>query len=369
MANKPIKIKRNGSISGKRRQRKLLAKRAFGIALVLGGLLAIGYLGAPAVIELVENISQIKPPLVQPSPKPTPVEEEEVVEETTEDEQEPEIQIKDTVYSYVDRQSLLSEDAITQTAQSLKEKGVNFAVITLKDQNGNIHYDTQTEIGQIAKADVLLDVPTIVSIFKENGVYVTAEIYAFMDKTTPNINRETAVKYVGTDINWWDNSKEFGGKPWANPASEIMQNYLYDITAELSSMGVKEFILSAVQLPTGYSLDKRDFGVSENQLQAQIQGFINTMEVKVEANGSKAFFAFDIDSVNGGDYSKYIVAPYRLGADNIVLVGNNTNYEGVDLNEISDKLIEEGYAEKIVFWNTDENLNENSAKDYGYFVK
>ncbi len=367
MSNKPIKIKRNTSVSGKSRQRKMMAKKVFGITLVIGGLLSIGYLGAPAVIELITNVSTPKPPIVQPDPQPAPIQ---TPTTPMEQQQAPQVVQKEgRVYSYIDRQSIMSEDAVLQTAKMLNEKGVNYAVVTVKDENGNIHYDTQTQIGIAAKSNTILDISRIAQIFKENNIELVADIYAFKDKTAPNINRDTAVKYIGTDMNWWDNSKEFGGKPWANPASEIMQNYLYDIVTELSALGVKNFIISAVQLPTGYSLDKRDFKVSENQLQAQIQGFINTIKLKAEAGGGKAYFAFDIESVNGGDYSKYIVAPYRLGADNIVLVGNSAGFKDVDLNALKAKIQDNGHAEKIVFWNTDENLNENSATDCGYFVK
>lgn len=367
MSNKPIKIKRNTSVSGKTRQRKMMAKKVFGITLVLGGLLAIGYLGAPAVIELITSVSRPKPPIVQPDPQPNPTETPTISEE--EQEIPSVVQKEGRVYSYIDRQSLMSENGIMQTAKMLSEKGVNYAVVTLKDENGNVHYDTQTQIGMAAKSDAILDIKKIAQIFAENNIDLVADVYAFKDKTTPNINRDTAVKYIGTDMNWWDNSKEFGGKPWANPASEIMQNYLYDIVTELSGLGVKNFIISAVQLPTGFSLDKRDFGVSESQLQAQLQGFINTMKLKAEAGGGKAYFAFDIESVNGGDYSKYMVAPYRLGADNLVLVGNGAGFKDVDLNALKVKIQDNGHAEKIVFWNTDENLNENSAEDCGYFVK
>ena len=69
MAKKPVKIKRNHSISGKRRQRNEIVKKVLSLVFALGALLAIGFFGAPAVAEMMDNMSKPKP---QNTPSPTP---------------------------------------------------------------------------------------------------------------------------------------------------------------------------------------------------------------------------------------------------------------------------------------------------------
>ena len=181
-------------------------------------------------------------------------------------------------------------------------------------------------------------------------------------------DRTTAVKYQGTDMNWFDNDPNAGGEPWANPASVTMQNYIYDVVKELGAMGVKDFIISGVQLPTGYSLEYRDFGVTNDQLQAQLQGFINTIQSRVAANGGDAYLAYDLTALNSGDVAKYIIAPQRYQASNVVLVGKNADFENGAADAVIAKFASDSAVEVLVLWNTEASLAENE-KANGYFVK
>lgn len=371
MANKPVKIKRNASISGKKYNRKRNAKKAVSIVFALAALLALGFFGAPAVMEMLENMQNKQQNIIsEPPAEPTPTPGDTVEPTANPGDVQDDIVMQTKLLYNVSVYSLTTDDGIAQQAALLKEKGVDYAVITLKNADGFVHYDSKTEIGSQAKHNQLIDVKKVVEAFAENDITVVANIYTFMDKTAPAIDRTTAVKYLGTDMNWLDSSKELGGKPWANPASAAMQQYITDLVQEIKTdYGIKNFIFSAVQLPTGYSLDKRDFGVSESALQAQIQGFIDTLENKVAAFGGSAFFAFDITAVNGGDVSKYIVAPQRLGAANMVLTGTEEEYQAADLAAISEKLREDYSVEKLIFWNTEGSLTDKVPAADDYFVQ
>ena len=369
MGNRPIKIKRNTSISGKKRQRNAVVKRVLGIVFVFAGLFAIGFLGAPAVMDLIDEISSGKPPVVQPQPSEEPQlpSGEDSEGQNTENPGEEIAQATPSVYYQVDTNSLLTDQGIQAAAQTVKDKGADTAVITLKDSKGYIYWDTKTQIGSAAKAPNLIDVGKVCDIFKQNGLKVAVRIYAFEDSLAPGINRETAVKYQGTDYNWLDTSKEFGGKPWANPASAVMQEYLYSIVEELGVYKIDQFIFSSVQLPTGYSLDKRDFGVSEDQLKAQMQGFIKTMQSK--AQNSKAYFEFDVKAVKGEDYAKYIIPPQQLGAENIIITGSSEDFGENGAVQLAQSVKNSGYAENTVICFTDKSVDKTAAGDSGYFVK
>ncbi len=364
MADKPIKIKRNGSISGRRRQRNSIIKKIISVVFALAALLAIGFLGAPAIMEMVENINHpqsqpsqpsetqpVQPPETQPSADPSDVQIDSV---------------EKYIYGVLEQNSLVSESEISAAIDKLKQKGVDNVVVTLKDKQGLVWFDTQTEIGMQAKAKTLVDIKRLVEICAEKDVSVTAQLYVFCDKTAPTINRDTAVKYKGTDMNWLDTSKEFGGKPWANPASSVMQEYIYTLTDEISAKGIKDFIFSGVQLPVGYSLDMRDFGASESQLQAQIQGFINTVSGKAEAKGGNAYFAFDAAAISGADVEKYIIQPQRYGVENIVVFGSAEELEKYGNSALA-SLKGNSDVERVVVWSTD--ANSDLSADNGKFVK
>ena len=369
MANKPIKIKRNTSISGKKRQRVAVVKKVATILFAVAGLAALGFLGAPAVMEMIDNINNPKPPVIQPTitPEPAP---ETSPEPTTDpsDIQQENMPVKTAVYSAVTANDVRDEAAMKATAQRLKQQGVTDVVVTFKDADGRIYFETATEIGTKAKGPVMIDVAKLVQTFSAEGIGVTGQVYAFMDKITPAVDRTTAVKYKGSDMNWYDNDPNAGGKPWANPASITMQNYIYDIVKELGAMGVKDFIISGVQLPTGYSLEYRDFGVTNDQLQAQLQGFINTIQSRVAANGGNAYLAYDLAALNSGDVARYIIAPQRYQASHVVLCGKNADFENGAADAAVAKFASDEAVEVLVLWNTDASLAENENAN-GYFVK
>mgnify|MGYP006974330308 CR=1 FL=1 len=72
MAKKPIKIKRNNSISGKRRLRNVVVKKVLSLIFAAGALFAIGFLGAPAVVEMLGNMGQPDSESIAPPAEPTP---------------------------------------------------------------------------------------------------------------------------------------------------------------------------------------------------------------------------------------------------------------------------------------------------------
>lgn len=369
MANKPIKIKRNTSISGKKRQRMAVVRKVAGILLTVAGLGALGFFGAPAVIEMIDNLNNPKPPVVQPTvaPAPTPEQSPEATNDPSDVQQE-DMPVKTSVFSAVTANDVRDEAAMKATAERLKALGVTDVVVTFKDAEGRIYYQSGTEIGSQAKGPVMIDAAKLTEVFGAQGISVTAQVYAFMDKITPAVDVSTAVMYKGTDYRWFDSDPNLGGKPWANPASATMQNYIYDIVRELGDKGIKDFIISGVQLPTGYSLEYRDFGVTDDQLQAQLQGFINTIQSKAAAKGGQAYLAYDLAALNSGDFAKYIIAPHRYQASHVVLVGAAADFENGASDAAVAKFAQDESVEELVLWNTDQSLSASDNTD-GYFVK
>lgn len=368
MANKPIKIKRNHSVSGKKRQRAAIIKKAASILLTIAGLAALGFFGAPAVMEMMDNLNNPKPPVVQPTaaPEPTPQQPEETNDPS--DVQQENIPAKTKVFSAVTANDVRDEAAMKATAARLKALGVTDVVVTFKDAEGRIYFESQTAIGSQAKGPVMIDAAKLKEVFGAENISVTAQVYAFMDKISPAADVTTAVMYKGSDYRWFDNDPSLGGKPWANPASTTMQNYIYDIVKELGDKGIQDFIISGVQLPTGYSLEYRDFGVTDDQLQAQMQGFINTIQSKVAAKGGNAYLAYDLAAINSGDTAKYIIPPQRYQASHVVLVGKAADFENGTSDAAIAKFAKEEAVEVLVVWNTDQSLSEIENTE-GYFVK
>lgn len=364
-----MKIKRNTSISGKKRQRKALIKKVASIVLTVAGLGALGFFGAPAVMEMIDNINTPKPPVAEPvvTPAPEPTQQPEATNDPSDVQQE-DIPVKTAVYFAVTANDVRDEAAMKATAQRLSGMGVTDAVVTFKDAEGRVYFESASEIAKQAKGPVMINAEQLVDIFAQHNISVTAQVYAFKDKITPSIDISTAVMYKGSAYRWFDSDPALGGKPWANPASATMQEYIYGLVKELGEKGIKDFIISGVQLPTGYSLEYRDFGVTNDQLQAQLQGFINTIQSKVAAKGGDAYLAYELDALISGDVSRYIINPLRYGASHVVLVGGTPQFENGAADAAAAKFAADEAVDVLCMWNTDASLAESEGIN-GYFIK
>lgn len=372
MSKKQFKIKRYSSPMGNNHKKRRITKRVIGFTLALVVLLGVGYFGAPFVFDNIGKLWQGFKENQPQTPEPTPTASPTIDDGTSSEIDTPDPGIatpKTLVYCEVLPTELLTKDAVLAKAIELKAKGVMTAVITLKNPAGNIFFGSATDLGKGAKGTVTLDLVMIADTFKEQGIISCANLYTFMDKTTPTLDRTIAVKYIGTDYTWLDSAKELGGKPWSNPASTVMQNYIYSLSEEILSAGFKEIIYSGTQLPTGYSLDKREFGATNDQLLAQIKGFINTLQTKVSAFGARASFSFDFASVNSGDYTKYLEPPVRLGAENIILTCQFSELSQVDIDAFADKIKGEESIDNLSIWLLDATFENPSTSLSGYFVK
>lgn len=273
------------------------------------------------------------------------------------------------VYYYAQTGRLTSERGIDGVISRMKAAGATRCVFDLKDREGYIHYESANEYASQLKADTVIDLGLLTSKLSENGMVPVARVYTFMDQMISTLDRSTAVLYSGTDTRWLDSSAALGGKSWANPASSVMQKYLTDLTDEILSKGVKEIIYAGYSTPTGYSLDKRDFGASMEQVLANMKNLLNTLKSKASAKGALATWQFEYSAVaHDGDYAQYIVHPYQLGAESVIITADSG--QAGDLSVIK-TLKDEAASRDIssfVLWVTDGRQPRDIQSIGSYFV-
>ena len=276
---------------------------------------------------------------------------------------------KTRIYYYADTSALSTEAGVDGVIAQMKSKGATHLVFDVKNQDGDLLYTSADQYGSQLVADRTVDIKALVSKLSQNGITPVARMYTFMDKLISNVERSTAVMYQGTDTRWLDSSAALGGKAWANPASQIMRDYIISLTDEVMSLGIKEIVYAGFHTPTGYSLDKRDFGATMDQVLASMRSLYNTLEAKVSAKGGRCSLQVEYSALMPeGNYSHYIVHPYQLGAENIIITakGGDTDVQqavsqlagATDTEEIS----------SVTLWLTD-NVNTEAAKSLGdYFA-
>ena len=371
---KPVKIIRYKT---NRRGNRVKNDRIYKILALIGAaaaIVAVGFLRTKFVLNRVEN-NKNKPnsapagaveSTVWDTSSETPVSE---IVRSSSDGGDPSqaVVAKARVYYYSAASKLTGEAGIDAEIGKAKALGANCLVFDAKDSNGNILYNSENQYGRQLKADAVIDIELLVKKCSENGIAPAARIYTFEDSLISNIERSTAVMYVGTDTRWLDSSAALGGKPWANPASEIMQTYIKDLTDELLSKGIKEFIFAGFCTPTGYSLDKRDFGASEDRVLAAMKSLIKTLKAKISAKGGYSAWQIEYSAVDSnGRYAQYLVHPYRLGAENIIVTAES----GTDVSQAAEYLNRTKPEEIISLTLWVNGADNTAAKEYldNYFV-
>ena len=371
--DRPVKIKRYGNIREKNIKRAGRAKKIFGFLALLLVLFAIGFLGTKAISAIAKNrgtssavSSDTRSDIDESSSntgedsasQPEDSNGENVVTPTG----------KTRIYHYVNSRSLTSDAGIDGAITAAKNAGANCLVFDLKNSDGYLLYQSANRYGsQLVSPDTVIDVKAVVKKCSENGITPVARIYTFEDKMISTVERSTAVMYQGTDTRWLDNSAALGGKAWANPASTVMQQYIVDITEEIMSLGVKEIIFAGFQTPTGYSLDKRDFGTTNDRVLANMKSLIVTLQSRVSAQGGYSSWQINWRAVTGGDYRQYIVHPYQLGIHDFVITATTEEISGE--NGISPLKTARNNDEinTVTLWVTDGTGGEGSELG-NYFV-
>lgn len=378
--SKPVKIKRYKNSMGKSGVASAKVKKV--VALLVCAVLIVGmgyFLGRP-VINFLSNIgkggnsssqtdvsSTVNASQSLPSNSSVVSSTVNSADDSQDIGQTP-IVVKNRVYYYAPANMLTGESGIDNVIKQMKDKGASYCVFDLKNTSGYVLFNSENEYAKKLLSQTIIDLDLLVNKCAENDIVPVARIYTFMDQMISTVERSTAVMYDGTDTRWLDSSAALGGKPWANPASKIMQNYIIDLTDEILAHGVKEIIFAGFQTPTGYSLDKRDFGVSEKQVLADMKNLITTLKSKISAKGGYSTWQFEYSAVaEGGSYAQYIVHPYQLGAENIILTAKGSDID-VDTAVASFKNVSADDINNITLWLTDGKNAETTKSMNSYFV-
>ena len=370
---KPVKIKRYKNSMGTSSAAVYKAKKLVPFIGIVLALVLVGFLlGKPLLAMLSggdsddsssqpDASSQTVESQSQPAPSEIPDSSEDIVVV-------PPVTQKTKVYYYADANLLTTEGGIDSVVSRMQAKKATHLVFDLKNKDGNLLYTSANQYGSQLMAEKVIDLSLLTSKLSAAGITPVARIYTFMDKLISNVERSTAVMYQGTDTRWLDSSAALGGKAWANPASPVMQDYILALTDEIMAQGVKEFILAGYHTPTGYSLDKRDFGASIDQVLANMKNLLGTLEAKISAKGGRCAVQVEYTAIMPeGDYAHYIVHPYQLGADNIVVTAKGADIDVSAVVSMLETHQDSEDIESLTLWLTDNvSTDLTSAMDYRF---
>ena len=237
--------------------REMRLKKGIGIAVLVVAVLAAAWVAAPHVLDWATHtwytvvrdrdlsassaVSESASSGAQSTAASEPA-----ASSVPEKEPEPEVKGTDIVtglWAEVDVATLTDEAAIRSAARQLKAQGMTYAILTLKDTAGQVYYASQTAVGAANAAPTQVELTSVASIFKEEGLVPVAALTAFRDPAGARADHALAIRYQGQEYLWLDNKASAGGNPWLNPYAAETVQYIGDLIAEVHAAGFDQVLL------------------------------------------------------------------------------------------------------------------------------
>lgn len=185
----------------------------------------------------------------------------------------------------------------------LKENNFNAIVIDIKDEAGQLSYNSkvQTAIDIKASKKMISDIKSVISELKENEIYVIGRIVTFKDPIyASNI---TEIAYKKADGTIW---KDSNGRAWPNPYNVNSWEYPIALAKEAATLGFQEIQFDYVRFPSSEGRTKTiayGFDSSSKTKSDAINAFLEkVMEELDPYNVSVSVDVFGITTKRDGDF-------------------------------------------------------------------
>lgn len=241
-------------------------------------------------------------PTPEPTPAPTPA---------------PSIEAGN--WAFLSFSAVSTPEKAAETAGQLAAEGVRYAVVTLKDAQGYIYYDSRVEKAAQSIAATTLDAAGAAEALRAAGIEPVGGVTVFQDPVAPYTDRSMGVYYQDTDYFWLDAARDAGGKPWLSPYSEAAVSYITALLDEVQALGYRQLLLSGVNYPPT-ATDRANFHNETGEEPAErLAALIGQWQQDAEARGGAVWVEYPLSAVRaqqtmlgGGSLS-------QLGVKNLVL--------------------------------------------------
>lgn len=295
---------------GRTQQRKQGIRSVVVTLVMTAAALAVGWFSYPTVYEFVTGYESFltrpqQPVSSQPAlPEPEPSSEPPAPDDSLEE--EPGLFPKAAVY--LPPEKMWDSAALAETLASLEGKGVDGVIFDLKDVDGLVRYRSGLELVESnrAQAENAYDLRRTLEQIRRAGMIPVGRLYAFKDRTATAHMYESAVKYMDSPVNWIDNSKANGGKPWLNPNDKDAQDYIIALVKEAAGSGLGVILLDGVQFPEGVSLNLATYGNTGTlDKSAILADFLTRARGAGEGEGSRVAATVNLISAAGLSTVRY----------------------------------------------------------------
>lgn len=233
--------------------------------------------------------------------------------------QAPVAQQKAVAAVWLPAQTLRSDSELESFLSNVKQLGATTVVLDAKADDGSLLFPSALEQAAATGAadNAYAGFAQAMKKIRQSGLSVTVRVQCFRDPLAARkLGEGSAVCYQRPGTYWLDNSADQGGKPWANPYSEAVRNYLTGLIGELAAMETDSILLDSVQFPSGYALSKTYYvgesesGISRNEI---LKSFVG--DAKKAAGDKNVILMQSGAGALGGDEQQYHGSLFGSGAD------------------------------------------------------
>lgn len=224
---------------------------------------------------------------------------------------------------------------------------MTYAILTLKDTAGQVYYASQTAVGAANAAPTQVELTSVASIFKEEGLVPVAALTAFRDPAGARADHALAIRYQGQEYLWLDNKASAGGNPWLNPYAAETVQYIGDLIAEVHAAGFDQVLLENVQFPSSTSA-KQDYGTTNGVDRAgQLTADIAAWQARF-GDAVTLWYGYSLAEVTGS--SSQLGAPAaQLGVKNLLVkVPSSSTLDAAAREELTLSLTEAGVEHVVI---------------------
>jgi len=163
---------------------------------------------------------------------------------------------------YLHAWSVKKQKKIEDLVQNMKETGMNTVVLDIKSNAGEVLFKTPGSMAEKigSEYDALGNLEELVKRFHEQKIYVIARQVVFNDPIL--IKKKPKLGILDSAKNIWSGEMSNRIVPWADPFSEDVKNYNFEVMENACKAGVDEIQFDYIRFPAKkdlvYTYQKED---------------------------------------------------------------------------------------------------------------
>jgi hypothetical protein len=166
---------------------------------------------------------------------------------------------------YVPFGLLTNEDRTNELIDLVNRTELNSIVVDVKSDFGRLAYRSDVVEAQKANAfwEKVMDIKSLLSLCKRNGIYTIARLVLFKDSTLASAYPEWAVHTADKEL--WRDSE---GSAWGDPFRKEVQDYNIAIAEEVAALGFDELQFDYLRFPSDGAVEEIQY-VQDSTLEAR----------------------------------------------------------------------------------------------------